>query len=209
MKNIFYFVCFILLFGVGCGSTSATQLSSYASLTNDTSSTMSVITQTSETLKKARIITSKGTILVELFSDKSPQTVENFINLAKSNFYDGTRFHRVISNFMIQGGDPISRDVTQKLRWGTGGPGYTFKDEFNDIKLVRGSFAMANAGPNTNGSQFFIVTAKETPWLDGKHTNFGKIIDGMDVVDSIEKTPTDDSDHPIDDVIIKSIIIEE
>ena len=141
--------------------------------------------------------TNKGDITIELYGDESPKTVNNFLNLAERGFYDGVIFHRVIKDFMIQGGDPDGI--------GTGGPGYTFADEFNNHKLVRGALAMANAGPNTNGSQFFIVTAEETPWLDGKHTNFGHVTDGMDVVEAIEATPTDPMDKPIDDVVIESI----
>ncbi len=109
---------------------------------------------------------------------------------------------------MIQGGDSLSKDVTAKARWGTGGPGYVFNDEINDMKLVRGSFAMANAGPDTNGSQFFIITAAETPWLDGKHTNFGRVIEGMEVVDMIARTQTDEGDRPVTDVIVERVDVE-
>jgi cyclophilin family peptidyl-prolyl cis-trans isomerase len=134
--------------------------------------------------------TTLGTIEIELFDDDAPKTVENFRKLAADGFYDGVIFHRVIPDFMIQGGDP---DGT-----GRGGPGYTFEDEINDHKIVRGTFAMANAGPNTNGSQFFLVTAQATPWLDGKHTAFGQVTDGMDVVDAIEKVETGAGDRPVD-----------
>lgn len=151
--------------------------------------------------------TNFGDIELELFAD-APKTVDNFIKLSKQGFYNETKFHRVIKDFMIQGGDPNSRDDN----WdndGRGGPGYTFEDEINQNKLVRGILAMANSGPNTNGSQFFIVTAESTPWLDGKHTSFGKVIKGMEVVDKIENVKTDKSkgDHPISDVIINEIII--
>src|SRR2546430_3287964 len=125
----------------------------------------------------ATMQTNQGTIELELFDEDAPKTVENFKKLAGDGFYDGVIFHRVIPDFMIQGGDPTGT--------GTGGPGYQFEDEFNEHKVVRGAFAMANAGPNTNGSQFFIVTADATPWLDGKHTVFGQVTDGMDVVDAI------------------------
>ena len=128
--------------------------------------------------KIVTIKTNLGDIKLELFSKDAPVTVGNFIKLSKSGFYKETKFHRVIKDFMIQGGDPNSKDSN----WsddGTGGPGYTFKDEINQHKLVKGVIAMANAGPNTNGSQFFIVTAQATPWLDGKHTVFGKVIEGM------------------------------
>lgn len=136
----------------------------------------------------AIIETNYGKIKLELFTKDAPKTVANFLKLAQSGFYDGTKFHRVIKNFMIQGGDPNSKD-DDPSNDGYGGPGYTFEDEINSHKLVRGVLAMANSGPNTNGSQFFIVTTESTPWLDGKHTAFGKVIAGMDVVDKIEKMP--------------------
>jgi len=151
--------------------------------------------------------TSMGSFTVA-FYDESPKTVENFIKLAKAGFYNGVRFHRVIKDFMIQSGDPLSKDEGLKQQWGTGGPGYQFADEFNEHPLVRGSLAMANAGPNTNGSQFFIVTAESTPWLDGKHTNFGYVTEGMDVITNIENVQTDNSDHPIQNVTIDSINIQ-
>jgi cyclophilin family peptidyl-prolyl cis-trans isomerase len=153
---------------------------------------------------KAILMTNLGNIEVEFFADKSPQTVNNFMYLAQEKFYDQTQFHRVIKDFMIQGGDPNSKDDD----WGNdgrGGPGYKFKDEFNTVPLVKGSLAMANSGPNTNGSQFFIVTAEATPWLDGKHTNFGKVIKGMDVVTKIEDMDVNENDHPTTDAMIKSI----
>ena len=138
-----------------------------------------------------------GPITVELFDDDAPKTVENFRRLAGEGFYDGVVFHRVIRDFMVQGGDP---DGT-----GRGGPGYTFEDEFNDHKVVRGALAMANAGPNTNGSQFFIVTAKEAPWLDGKHTVFGQVTAGMEAVDAIESQPTGAQDRPVEECRIERI----
>lgn len=141
--------------------------------------------------------TNAGDITFELFADKSPQTVQNFIKLANEGFYNGTRFHRVIPGFMIQGGDPNSRDDNARSSWGTGGPGYQFADEINDVPLTAGVLAMANAGPNTNGSQFFIVTADATPWLDGKHTAFGRVTNGMDVVMTIEAVPTNAGDQPV------------
>ncbi len=152
----------------------------------------------------AIIKTNQGNITVSFYNNDSPVTVNNFLNLAQQGFYNGTKFHRVIPDFMIQGGDPLSKDDD----WsddGTGGPGYRFSDEFNSHKLVRGSLAMANAGPNTNGSQFFIVTAAATPWLDGHHTNFGFVTAGMDVVDKIELAQVDESDHPLADMTIESI----
>lgn len=151
--------------------------------------------------------TSLGEIEVVLFRDKAPKTVENFVKLSESGFYDNTKFHRVIKDFMIQGGDPFSKDDAQMGRWGTGGTGYQFADEFNDQKIVRGVLAMANSGPNTNGSQFFIVTAAATPWLDGKHTVFGKVVKGMDVVDTIENTPTGERDVPNRAVVVTQIIL--
>ena len=144
--------------------------------------------------------TSKGAIEFELFDDDAPKTVENFLKLAREGFYDGVIFHRVIPDFMIQGGDPTGT--------GRGGPGYQFEDEFNDNKVVRGAFAMANAGPNTNGSQFFIVTAEATPWLDGKHTVFGRVTNGMDVVDEIESVDTDANDKPRDEIRIETVALD-
>lgn len=152
----------------------------------------------------AEIETNFGKIKIKFYNSDSPVTVNNFLKLADQKFYEGTKFHRVIKGFMIQGGDPNSKDDDWSND-GTGGPGYKFNDEFNDHNLVRGSLAMANAGPNTNGSQFFIVTATSTPWLDGKHTNFGEVVSGMDVVDKIEKVNTGANDHPTEDVMIKSI----
>ena len=158
----------------------------------------------SKKYKEATIKTSLGDITVEFFNEDSPITVGNFIKLAESGFYDGTKFHRVIASFMLQAGDPNSKSDDWSTH-GTGGPGYAFDDEFNDHRIVRGSLAMANSGPNTNGSQFFIVTAEATPHLDGVHTNFGKVTSGMEVVSKIERVEVDGSDHPIDDVIIESI----
>src|ERR1700760_4699046 len=148
-------------------------------------------------MTNATMQTNKGTIELELFDEDAPKTVENFTKLAKDGFYDGIVFHRVIEDFMIQGGDPTGT--------GSGGPGYQFEDEFNDHPVVRGSLAMANAGPNTNGSQFFIVTAEACPWLDGKHTVFGRVTSGMDVVDAISSLETDASDRPRDEVVMQSV----
>ena len=152
--------------------------------------------------------TNKGDIELELFADKAPKTVANFVKLASEKFYDGTRFHRVIKDFMIQGGDPLSKDASARGRWGTGGPGYQFADEINDVKLVRGVLAMANAGANTNGSQFFIVTAASTPWLDGKHTAFGKVVKGMEIVNAIESSETVQNDQPARDIIVESVTVK-
>ena len=153
----------------------------------------------------ARISTNHGDIVIALYGDVSPVTVNNFLHLAHSGFYTNTTFHRVIAGFMIQGGDPLTKDDSQAHLHGTGGPDYRFGDEFNDKKIIRGSFAMANAGPGTNGSQFFIVTAPATPHLDGMHTNFGHVVEGMDVVDRIEQLPTNRNDAPLDAVRIQPV----
>jgi cyclophilin family peptidyl-prolyl cis-trans isomerase len=152
-------------------------------------------------MSTATMQTTDGPIVFELFDEDAPKTVENFRKLASDGFYDGLTFHRVIKDFMIQGGCPQGT--------GTGGPGYTFEDEINDHKVVRGALAMANAGPNTNGSQFFIVTTAAAPWLDGKHTVFGQVTDGMDVVDKLEGVDTDASDRPTDPIGIASIELSE
>ncbi|HEX4734812.1 MAG TPA: peptidylprolyl isomerase [Thermoleophilaceae bacterium] len=145
--------------------------------------------------------TNHGDITLELFDEDAPKTVENFKKLAGDNFYNGVIFHRVIKDFMVQGGDPTGT--------GRGGPGYTFEDEFNDNKIVRGALAMANAGPNTNGSQFFIVTTDAAPWLDGKHTVFGRVAEGMEVVDKIEGSETDHNDKPREDARIETVSFQE
>jgi cyclophilin family peptidyl-prolyl cis-trans isomerase len=148
-------------------------------------------------MSAATLHTNHGPIAVELFDDEAPKTVANFVKLAGDGFYDGVIFHRIIPDFMIQGGDPTGT--------GTGGPGYTFEDEFNEHPVARGALAMANAGPNTNGSQFFIVTTEAAPWLDGKHTVFGRVTDGMDVVDAISAVETDSQDKPREDVTIERV----
>jgi cyclophilin family peptidyl-prolyl cis-trans isomerase len=151
-------------------------------------------------MSAARMNTTHGTIDLELFDEDAPKTVANFRKLAADGFYGGIIFHRVIPDFMIQGGCPEGT--------GTGGPGYTFEDEINQHKVVRGALAMANAGPNTNGSQFFIVTIDAAPWLDGKHTVFGRVSDGMDAVDSIEAVETGRNDRPVEPVTIESIELD-
>jgi cyclophilin family peptidyl-prolyl cis-trans isomerase len=151
-------------------------------------------------MSTANMNTTLGTIALELFDEDAPKTVSNFRKLAGEHFYDGVIFHRVIPDFMIQGGCPEGT--------GTGGPGYTFEDEFNGRKVVRGALAMANAGPNTNGSQFFIVTADSAPWLDGKHTVFGQVTAGMDAVDAIEALPTGAQDRPKHPPAIESIELD-
>ncbi len=155
---------------------------------------------------QALIKTNFGDIQVALYGEESLNTVNNFLNLADLGFYDKTKFHRVIADFMIQGGDPNTK-TDQIHLYGTGGPAYMFADEINNQPLVRGSLAMANSGPNTNGSQFFIVTANSVPWLDGDHTNFGQVIEGMEVVDQIESLETGLNDLPIEEAIILSIEI--
>jgi cyclophilin family peptidyl-prolyl cis-trans isomerase len=148
----------------------------------------------------ATLHTNHGAIAVELFDEAAPKTVVNFLKLARDGFYDGVIFHRVIPDFMIQGGDPTGT--------GTGGPGYLFEDEFNEHKVERGALAMANAGPNTNGSQFFVVTTQAAPWLDGKHTVFGRVTEGLDVVDAISEVETDANDKPREQVTIDRVDVE-
>ena len=152
-------------------------------------------------MSKATLQTSEGAIEVELFPDDAPKTVENFEKLSREGFYQGVIFHRVIPDFMIQGGDPTGT--------GMGGPGYEFEDEFNDHRVVRGALAMANAGPNTNGSQFFIVTAEDASWLDGKHTVFGRVTSGMDVVDRISQAERDANDRPRKPVTIERVELSD
>jgi len=150
-------------------------------------------------MSQMTMTTNHGDIVLEMFDEDAPETVANFRGLAENGFYDGLIFHRVIADFMIQGGCPEGT--------GTGGPGYTFKDEINDHKVVRGALAMANAGPNTNGSQFFIVTTEAAPWLDGKHTVFGEVVEGMDVVDRIGTLPTDARDRPTREARIERLAV--
>jgi peptidyl-prolyl cis-trans isomerase B (cyclophilin B) len=152
-------------------------------------------------MSQATMHTNHGAIELELFDDDAPKTVDNFVKLSKDGYYDGLIFHRVIRDFMIQGGCPQGT--------GTGGPGYEFEDEINDNKIVRGALAMANAGPNTNGSQFFIVTTDAAPWLDGKHTVFGRVTSGMEAVDSIEGAPTGAQDRPVEDAVIERLEVHE
>jgi len=149
----------------------------------------------------ATLHTNHGPIDVELYPDDAPKTVDNFVKLARDGFYDNLIFHRVIPDFMIQGGDPTGT--------GSGGPGYQFEDEFNQHKVARGALAMANGGPNTNGSQFFIVTADSCPWLDGKHTVFGNVTSGMETVDTISGLPRDARDKPHEDAIIERVEIAD
>ena len=152
-------------------------------------------------MSQATMHTNHGEIQLELFDEDAPKTVDNFVKLSKDGFYDGLIFHRVIRDFMIQGGCPEGT--------GTGGPGYQFEDEINDNKIVRGALAMANAGPNTNGSQFFIVTTEAASWLDGKHTVFGRVSSGMDAVDAIEGAETGAQDRPLQDAVIERVEVHE
>lgn len=156
----------------------------------------------------AVITTNQGVITLELFGDRTPNTVQNFTKLAQEGFYNGTKFHRVIKDFMIQGGDPLSKDDSQAARWGTGGPGYQFADEITpENRNDTGTISMANAGPNTNGSQFFINT-KDNNFLDPKHTVFGRVVEGMDVVMKISTTDTGPNDRPVSPMIIESVVIK-
>lgn len=196
---------------------STADLFGYSTTTNQTNtSTPGVQNQGStittnnneDTSMRATLRTNKGDIVIEFMGADAPNTVANFAKLAKSGFYNGVKFHRVISGFMIQGGDPLSKDDSQMALWGTGGPGYKFADEIhannkNDI----GTISMANSGPNTNGSQFFINTANNN-FLDGKHTVFGKVVTGMDVVKAIEAVSTGQNDRPLEPIIIMSVAVE-
>ena len=152
-------------------------------------------------MSQATLHTNHGAVKVELFDEDAPKTVDNFLKLSRDGYYDGLIFHRVIKDFMIQGGCPEGT--------GTGGPGYEFEDEINQHKIVRGALAMANRGPNTNGSQFFIVTTEEAPWLDGKHTVFGRVAEGMDSVDAIEAVDTGAQDRPTEPVVIEKVEVDE
>jgi len=185
------------------GNQSATQPAK--NLNININQTQPMPTAPTANVSQAIIKTTLGDITVKFYGQDSPATVANFVKLAQEGFYDGTKFHRVIKGFMIQGGDPLSKDDSLKSRWGTGGPGYDFADEINSHQLVKGSLAMANSGPDTNGSQFFIVTAANTPWLDGKHTNFGVVIAGLEVVSKIENVATQGPDRPVEGVVIESI----
>lgn len=156
----------------------------------------------------ATLVTNKGDIKFELFYDSAPKTVANFVLLSQKDFYDGIKFHRIINDFMIQTGDPLSMDDDPNND-GTGGPGYQFEDEFNKNtpKLIKGVLAMANSGVNTNGSQFFIVTSEATSWLDGKHTPFGRVVEGIGIVEEIGQVRTNDRDYPLEDIIIEDVVL--
>ena len=160
-----------------------------------------------DSMKIATFETNQGTFKIELDIQRAPVTAGNFVSLAESGFYDGTRFHRVIPNFMIQGGDPLSKETSKRSLWGTGGPGYKIKDEFHkELKNVPGTISMANSGPNTGGSQFFINVA-DNSFLNNKHAVFGKVVEGMDVINKISKLPTKPGDQPVQDVVIEKIRI--
>ena len=160
-----------------------------------------------EKMTTATFETSMGNFKIELFTEEMPITTQNFIDLAEKGFYDGTKFHRVISGFMVQGGDPQSKDDSKKAMWGTGGPGYKIKDEFGSVGNDKGTISMANAGPNTGGSQFFVNLVNNN-FLDDKHPVFGRVTEGMNIVEKIGKTQTDSGDKPLEDVVIEKITIE-
>ncbi len=207
-KKIIKIITPLLFAFILAGCTSAKKTYTY----NEPQTTpMNIPSQINQSLAEqysgAVLLTTLGKIEVAFYPE-SPVTVANFLTLAQDGFYNGTLFHRVIKDFMIQGGDPNSKQA-DKSSHGTGGPDYRFDDEFNNHPIVRGSLAMANAGPGTNGSQFFIVTTEATPWLDGKHTNFGYVTSGMDIVDKIEAVAVDANDHPIEDIKIESIELKK
>ncbi len=206
----------IVLFGVNSTKNKETPNEEAVSASAVTAIDTNIINDTNDTTnmeQKETILvtmnTSHGAITLELWKDKAPNTVENFMTLSKNGFYDGTRFHRVIEGFMIQGGDPLSKDTAQINRWGTGGPGYQFADEIHaENHNLPGTISMANAGPNTNGSQFFINVA-DNSYLDTKHTVFGKVVEGYDIVETISMVDTiPGADRPVEDVVIESIEIQ-
>jgi cyclophilin family peptidyl-prolyl cis-trans isomerase len=178
-------------------------------LVSSESQEQSEISEIEEKIMKATFKTNKGSFELELFEDLAPNTVANFVKLAESDFYTGVKFHRVIEGFMIQGGDPLTKDDEQVDFWGTGGPGYKFEDEIHaENRNVIGTISMANAGPNTNGSQFFINTANND-FLDTKHTVFGKVTSGMEIVSAIEVVEKFPNDRPVEAVVIESVIISK
>lgn len=196
MKFKIIIILIIVIFLISCGGTEKLEISGTSSKVGG------------DTMKTAKFETNLGYFTIKLYEDKMPITTKNFIDLVEKGFYDGTKFHRVIERFMIQGGDPLSKEDSQKAMWGTGGPGYKIKDEFHsELSNTKSTLAMANAGPNTGGSQFFINTASNTN-LDSKHPVFGKVVEGMNIVEKISKVSTDQSDKPIEDVIIEKITIE-
>lgn len=215
-SNIILILLAVLVVGSLIWVSAKQGISPQSSSSELTVTTSPIPADNSNTTKKpmttAIITTSKGVINLELFGDQAPKTVENFKKLASEGFYNGTRFHRVIKGFMIQGGDPLSKDASAQSRWGTGGPGYKFDDEINassDLYKTgyqRGVLAMANSGPNTNGSQFFIM--HQNTALPPLYTIFGKVISGQDVVDAIAETPTAPGDRPVTDVVIEKVEVK-
>lgn len=210
-KNIIFIIIAIafIIFIVWVGASKKPNTGALNVTAEDkTSTTISKEDNSKKPMATAVMTTNKGVITLELFGDLKPETVANFTKLANEGFYNGTRFHRVIKGFMIQGGDPLSKDTNMMNAWGTGGPGYQFADELaTENKNVIGTISMANAGPNTNGSQFFINTANNN-FLDTKHTVFGKVTAGMDVVTAIENTKTGAQDRPIEDMIIEKVEVK-
>ncbi len=200
---------FIFIKGQGAQTLSYDQYSTGTQTpASETPNTPNTTTNPNQKIMKATLHTTKGDIGIELFTAEAPNTTANFTKLAKAGFYDGTKFHRVIKSFMIQGGDPLSKDDAMSARWGTGGPGYQFADEIRATNHNEvGTISMANSGPNTNGSQFFINTAPNN-FLDSKHTTFGKVVSGMEVVAAIESTPTGPGDRPATPMVITSITLE-
>lgn len=183
----------------------STELVDFPPVEGATSSNSAATSTSMNTHSQAVLHTNKGDITIEFYNELAPKTVENFLKLAKQGYYNGTKFHRVIQDFMIQGGDPLSKDDSKVAQWGTGGPGYTFNDEIHaNNHNVTGTISMANAGANTNGSQFFINTA-DNNFLDTKHTVFGKVTAGMSVVEAIEKAKTTTNDRPVEAIIITSV----
>lgn len=200
-----FYLSILIIITLLIGYASGNKTDSKTSVNNEVKTTKFMAEKT----QLVTLETSLGNIDLELYPDKAPKTVDNFITLAKKGFYENTKFHRVIKNFMIQGGDPYTKGEDTSV-YGTGGPGYKFADEQNDLQMVRGMIAMANSGPNTNGSQFFIVTIPEAEWLTGKHTIFGKVISGMEVVDKIENVKTTGSpyDRPLTPVTLNKVIVK-
>jgi len=207
MKYLITLVVLAGFFGVAYNWQGRDTNISKSALTANQSAQVPMAEVNNSEVKSMVLKTNLGDIEIELFGKDAPKTVANFVKLAKEGFYNGTKFHRVIPNFMIQGGDPNSKDDDWSND-GFGGPGYQFEDEINPNKVVRGALAMANGGPNTNGSQFFIVTAEATPWLDGLHTVFGQVTKGMDVVTKIENSQRNQNDHPLQDVTVNEVLLK-
>lgn len=201
--SVIFYIGILIIITLLIGYASSNQAGSKTAVNNE----VKTIKVMAEVKQNVTLETSLGNIDLELYPSKAPKTVENFVKLANSSFYNNTKFHRVIKGFMIQGGDPYTKGEDTSV-YGTGGPGYKFADETNDLPMVAGMLAMANSGPNTNGSQFFIITAKETPWLVGKHTVFGKVTSGMDVVTKIENSRTGVNDLPVVPVVVNKVIVK-